>query len=135
MADQDNLNPIETLIIDDGSNDPETLRILSEISDPGVSVIRQENRGLPGVRNTGLRHAMGDYVYFLDADDILFPFCLEKLAEMLNSNPDAIAACSGVQILGGRQNGMTWLPSYDRADHPRADGHETGPRGGVTLVR
>jgi len=107
------LNPIETLIIDDGSNDPETLRILSEISDPGVSVIRQENRGLPGARNTGLRHAMGDYVYFLDADDILFPFCLEKLAEMLNSNPDAIAACSGVQILGGRQNGMTWLPSYD----------------------
>jgi glycosyltransferase involved in cell wall biosynthesis len=107
------LAPVETLVIDDGSTDPETLAVLQGLSADEAKVVRQENRGLSGARNTGLRRAAGDYVYFLDADDIMFPDCLEKLAALLDASPDAVAACSGVRLLGGERHGTDWLPHYD----------------------
>ena len=106
------LKPIETLIIDDGSTDPETIAILHDLSTPGTKIIRQDNHGLAGARNSGIRHSRGDYVYFLDADDVLFPDCLEKLAGLLEQSTDAIAACCGVKPFGGEQDGTEWRACY-----------------------
>ncbi|HEY0845161.1 MAG TPA: glycosyltransferase family 2 protein [Noviherbaspirillum sp.] len=67
--------PLEVIVVDDGSTDPKTDRWLREAEAMGgyVHVIRQQNRGLSGARNAGLRAASGDYVQFLDTDDLIIP--------------------------------------------------------------
>ncbi len=107
------LKPVETIVIDDGSTDPETIRILDGLPEKEVKVVHQANLGLAAARNTGIKQATGEYVYFLDADDIMFPDCLEKLAFLLATDGDAIAACCGVRLMGGDRNGAEWLASYD----------------------
>lgn len=68
----------EAIIVDDGSPD-DTARIAQELAenDKRVLFVRQPNRGLSAARNTGLRYAHGDYVQFLDADDLLLPHKFE----------------------------------------------------------
>lgn len=72
----------ECVIIDDGSTD-ETPAICAQLAnaDPRVHGFRQVNAGLSAARNTGIRHATGEFVQFLDADDLLQP---EKLAAHIN---------------------------------------------------
>lgn len=82
---------VEVIVVDDGSTDGETLAALAGLSDPRVRVVRQENRGLAGARNTGFRGARGKYVCPLDADDLLAPTHLEKLLLAAESRQCAVA--------------------------------------------
>jgi glycosyltransferase involved in cell wall biosynthesis len=102
------LTPFEIIVVNDGSTDPRTLRILRDLKKPGVIIIDQDNRGLAGARNTGMHDAKGKYVYFLDADDLIVPQCLEKLSGLLEKHENAIAAVSSIQLLGGPKHGMLW---------------------------
>lgn len=77
----------EVLIINDGSTD-DIILWASEICDPRVRLISQDNQGLPGARNTGIAHAQGEYIAFLDADDFWEPTKLEKQANCLDSKPE-----------------------------------------------
>ncbi|MGF1487831.1 MAG: glycosyltransferase family 2 protein [Prochloraceae cyanobacterium] len=77
----------ELLIIDDESPD-RSIEICQQFKDPRIKIIRQKNRGLAGARNTGIRHAKGDYLAFLDADDLWLPEKLEKHVKHLESSPD-----------------------------------------------
>ena len=78
---------IEVICVNDESTDG-SLEILKEFEqkDRRVKVINQKNRGNGGARNTGLKHAKGEYVYFFDSDDALFPEALEKMYENITSN-------------------------------------------------
>lgn len=76
----------EILIIDDGSPD-RSIQVCQQFNDPRIKIIHQANRGLPGARNTGIRHAQGDYLAFLDADDIWLPTKLEKHVNHLDNSP------------------------------------------------
>jgi glycosyltransferase involved in cell wall biosynthesis len=67
----------EVLVIDDGSPD-RSVEVCRQFQDPRIKIIQQKNRGLAGARNTGIRHAQGDYIALLDADDLWLP---EKLAK------------------------------------------------------
>jgi len=69
------LPPYEILVIDDGSTDGSAQ--LAESFGPPVRVIRQENRGEAAARNRGIDAAQGDWIAFLDCDDVWKP---EKLA-------------------------------------------------------
>lgn len=77
----------ELLIIDDGSPD-RSIDICRQFTDSRIKIISQANRGLAGARNTGIRHAQGEYLAFLDADDLWTPQKLEKHLIHLENSPD-----------------------------------------------
>lgn len=64
--------PVDIILVDDGSTEKETLRLLPELAERyQARLITQKNSGLSGARNTGLAHARGEFVQFLDSDDLL----------------------------------------------------------------
>jgi glycosyltransferase involved in cell wall biosynthesis len=66
-----NYDNLQVIVVDDGSPEPLTKKALGRFS--GVEVIRSDNQGAAGARNIGLNACSGDFVKFLDADDLLFP--------------------------------------------------------------
>ena len=77
----------EVIVVNDGSSD-QTRQWVSQIKDPRVKLISQENKGLAGARNTGIAHAQGEYITFLDADDLWEPTKLEKQVRVLDENSE-----------------------------------------------
>ncbi len=77
----------EVIVVNDGSSD-EIERWVSQIKDPRVRLITQKNQGLAGARNTGITNAQGEYIAFLDADDLWEPTKLEKQLGVLEENPE-----------------------------------------------
>ncbi len=71
---------LEFIIVDDGSNDSSP-DIIQSISDPRIILISQRNKGGSAARNRGLEMAKGEYIKFLDADDILLPDAIKKQLE------------------------------------------------------
>ncbi|HET9768507.1 MAG TPA: glycosyltransferase family A protein, partial [Thermoanaerobaculia bacterium] len=65
--------PAEVLVVDDGSRDPQTLRVLAELAADGLRVLRLPPSGLAAARNAGVRATLSPYVVTLDADDLLAP--------------------------------------------------------------
>ena len=63
----------EIIVVDDGSDEQETLAILGALCEPRCRVVSQENRGLAAARNRGVREAAGAFVQFLDAVDLIVP--------------------------------------------------------------
>jgi glycosyltransferase involved in cell wall biosynthesis len=77
----------EVLMIDDGS--PDQSRALADnlaLEHAYIKVFSQENKGLGGARNTGIKNAKGKYLIFLDADDILIADTLKKLVTLAEQN-------------------------------------------------
>jgi glycosyltransferase involved in cell wall biosynthesis len=77
----------EAIVIDDGSMD-DTRSVVENFADPRIRYLYQENKGLPGARNTGIRSARGEYIAFLDSDDLFMPHKLEIQLRMLEERPD-----------------------------------------------
>jgi len=84
------LPPYELIVVDDGSTDG-SLDELTSLAPTGlpIRVLRQANRGQSAARNLAARSAEGDYLAFLDQDDIWHPEHLEALVEPLLANPAA----------------------------------------------
>ena len=77
----------ELLLIDDGSPDY-SVTLAKSFSDPRITIISQQNRGLAGARNTGIHEACGKYIALLDADDLWAPNKLELHVKHLESRPE-----------------------------------------------
>lgn len=75
----------ELICVNDGSTD-RSQDIIDGFSDPRLKSIVQRNAGLPNARNTGIRASKGQYIAFLDCDDLYFPFSLEKRVDYLSSS-------------------------------------------------
>lgn len=84
---------LELIIVDDGSSDgtPE----LVEGLDPRITVLRQKNAGPAAARNLGLKTAKGEFIAFLDADDLWTPHKLSLQLAFLQAHPDYGMAYGG----------------------------------------
>ena len=90
---------VEVVVVDDGSTDA-TLQVARGYEGDGVRVIAQENAGACAARNRALAEARGEYVKFLDADDVLTPDALEvQLGAMRRADPSARVAPYGDMLL------------------------------------
>lgn len=81
--------PIEVIVVDDGSTDDSADRADRY---PGVTVIRQPNRGVSAARNAGVAVATGEFVAFLDADDVMTAAALPALTWHMTNHPEVAAA-------------------------------------------
>ena len=84
----DKTEGLEAVVVDDGSTDGS----LASLSDLPIRLLRQKHRGEAAARNAGVRAAAGDFVTFLDGDDLLSPGGLSPRLEFLESDPGALAA-------------------------------------------
>ncbi|WP_370823114.1 glycosyltransferase [Dialister invisus] len=109
------LKEIQVICIDDGSTD-ESPRILAEYEqkDNRIFVITQKNEGPSSARNRGLEMAEGKYIYFLDSDDWIEHFCLEKAYTMAEANALDICLFDGQIFFGEDVEHHEHLDMYKR---------------------
>jgi len=81
------VDDLEIIVIDDGSTD-ETQDVLAGIRDPRLRVHRISNSGVSVARNTGMAMADGEFIAFLDADDLWRPTKLERQLALMQSAPE-----------------------------------------------
>ena len=86
---------VEVIVVNDGSTD-NSLEVLSmfEKVDSRILVVSQENAGVSIARNNGLKHAHGNYIVYLDADDnYTTPYALSKMMKRLKETGSDMAVC------------------------------------------
>jgi glycosyltransferase involved in cell wall biosynthesis len=94
----------EVVLINDGSPDTEDFERAIAPHRGRITYIRQENRGPSAARNTGIRQARGEYLAFLDSDDLWYPTCLAALVELaLGRQPACDLVYSDVLLFSDSQ--------------------------------
>jgi glycosyltransferase involved in cell wall biosynthesis len=78
----------EIVVVDDGSNDA-TRRVVAEFADQGIKFIQQQNMGAGAARNKGIRETSGEFIAFLDADDMWFEDKTRLQVQYLWDHPTA----------------------------------------------
>jgi glycosyltransferase involved in cell wall biosynthesis len=105
--------PAEIIVVDDGSTDHATIALTEILEADGIRVIRQANEGPAPARMAGVRATEADYVFPLDADDLIAPRGLERLTAVLDRNPDVAAAWGSIQSFGQLEHVHRSRPTLD----------------------
>ena len=108
---------IEVIVVDDGSRD-DSAALLAAIGDPRLRVVRHDsNRGIPAARNSGLAAARGEWLAWLDSDDLARPRRIERQLRFLARNPDIALAgsCAGMIRPDGRRRRAIRVPPFSTA--------------------
>ncbi|MDZ7689381.1 MAG: glycosyltransferase family A protein [Halobacteriales archaeon] len=95
--------PVECIVVDDGSTDG-TSEYLDSLDYDEMTVVRhEENHGQSVARNEGIKAANGEYVLFLDSDDILYPCAAESLVSAVEgSSEDVVGAFASAKLVNHR---------------------------------
>jgi glycosyltransferase involved in cell wall biosynthesis len=109
--------PVEHIIVDDGSTDESWAVIAAAAAgsagpgrtEPLRAVRLARNGGAPHARNVGAGLARGEYLMFLDADDLLAPDTLAALVAAVRDRPGTMGVCSWQRLRRGRTG--AWLPA------------------------
>lgn len=106
----DEVEPVEILVIDDASTEAKTRDALEILRRQGVRVLRLEkNVGVAAARTLGLAATTASYVFPLDADDLLLPGTLARMADLLDADPGA-AVCFGDYSEFGVHETVRYVP-------------------------
>lgn len=107
---QQTFSSFEVLIIDDGSTDHIQAWVAQNITDSRVKLIAQANQGLSAARNTGIANAQGEYIAFLDADDLWEPTKLEVQVHYLDNNSAVGLVYNWIGVIDaeGKPTGRVW---------------------------
>jgi glycosyltransferase involved in cell wall biosynthesis len=100
----------EVIVVDDGSVTDSVARICDKYKG-GIKYIRQQNKGLAAARNTGIRNSKGDYLAFLDDDDLWLPEKLEKQVR-LYKDLESKGITAGIVYTGIEDINETGKPLY-----------------------
>jgi hypothetical protein len=107
---------VEVIVVDDASTD-RTAEVCSSLS--GIKYVRLErNQRVAGARNVGLMHSEGEFVTFLDDDDLRLPGSIDSQARTLMDNPEAGFVC-GAMIIADQNyqpNGEVTHPGHSSGD-------------------
>lgn len=103
----------EIIVVDDGSTDRETARVLRHLRYPRTRILRQRNQGLSAARNAGMRTARGRFLVPLDADDELGPGFLSATRHALEADDRAAYAHTWTRLFGNQK--LVWV---DRPFNP-----------------
>lgn len=102
---------IELIIVDDGSDDENTVNIISHIENEKVHVYHTEHLRPAGARNYGIGKATGKYILPVDSDDRIDPTYVEKAVAVLREHAE-IGVVYCYADLFGEQSGRWDLPNY-----------------------
>lgn len=126
----------EVIIVDDGSHDG-IQQWSTGLLDPRVHFFSQKNLGSAAARNNALNHALGDYIAFVDSDDLCEPRKLEKQVHILDNNPQVGLVYSWVSTIDGEGNpsGKVCKPSEEGDVWSRLTEHDILETGSNPMVR
>ena len=94
------LLPLEIIVVDDGSID-DTAKIAESFA---VRLVQQENMGVSAARNRGIREAKGEFIAFLDADDLWTKDKLETQVEYMQAHPEILFTVSRIKFFLESEN-------------------------------
>lgn len=103
---QQTVDDWELVIVDDGSDD-DTEEKVAAVADSRIRYFTQPNQGVSAARNFGLKVARGDYIAFLDADDLMVPNRLADAARILDAHRDVDIVFANFDRF---VEGGDWLP-------------------------
>jgi glycosyltransferase involved in cell wall biosynthesis len=107
-----NANLLEVIIVDDGSSEAETRKILSELEQTAYRVVPQPNQGLGAARNAGIRLAKGEFILPLDSDNRVRDVYVNEGVSVLKENPSAEVIYADAEYFGER-TGRWNVPGFD----------------------
>jgi glycosyltransferase involved in cell wall biosynthesis len=99
----------EVIVVNDGSPDTAELEEVLRPFRDRILYFKQENRGLSGARNTGIRAATGDLIALLDGDDLWVPQYLETQTQFLRSHPEYDLVYCNARFFGDSYQGRQFM--------------------------
>ena len=126
---QQTYSNLEVLVVDDGSTD-EGVKICRELSlaDNRIHVYSLEKRGVSAARNYGLSIANGEYIFFLDSDDMIYPSLLKELLCQMEEQEAVLGFCSYMRLDSKEMDALEEVPyEKERCDCQSAKGEAITP--------